>query len=65
MARITIDLWQALDCVKNDTVIVGATIRVDAVDAFLGQFTMSHEVLMLSDQTETMIRSFLNDVNVS
>lgn len=67
MARITIGLMQALDCVKNDTVIIGATNRVDMIDAaLLRRFTMSHEVLMLSEsETETMIRSFLNDVGIS
>lgn len=65
MARITIALMQALDCVRNDTVIIGATNRIDMIDrALLRRFTLQHEVLKFSKQEmKSMIIKFLNDVN--
>ncbi|MFA5324301.1 MAG: ATP-binding protein [Smithella sp.] len=66
IARITISLMQALDCVRNDTVILGATNRLDMIDpALLRRFTMMHEVTALSkSETETMICDYLRDVGV-
>ena len=44
MARITIALMQELDRVKNDTIIIGATNRLDMIDkALLRRFTIKHE----------------------
>lgn len=65
MARITIALMQALDCVRNDTVIIGATNRIDMIDrALLRRFTLQHEVLKFSEQEmKSMIIKFLDDVN--
>jgi len=66
MARITIGLMQALDRVRNDTVIVGATNRLDMIDpALLRRFTISHEVVRLSEnEIFYMVIKYLNDVGV-
>jgi ATP-dependent 26S proteasome regulatory subunit len=66
MARITISLMQALDCVRNDTIIVGATNRIDMIDkALLRRFTMQHEVKKFNNtEIEQMIIRFLDDVNI-
>lgn len=67
MSRITIGLMQALDCVKNNTVIIGATNRLDMIDsALLRRFTITHEVKIFSeDETELMICKYLNDIGIS
>jgi SpoVK/Ycf46/Vps4 family AAA+-type ATPase len=64
MARITIALMQALDCVRNDTVIIGATNRIDMIDkALLRRFTLQHEVLKFSEQEmEQLISMYLEDI---
>jgi len=66
MARITIGLMQALDRVRNDTVIVGGTNRLDMIDpALLRRFTMAHEVVRFSEEeTFSMISKFLSDVEI-
>lgn len=66
MARITIALMQALDCVRNDTVIIGATNRIDMLDkALLRRFTLQHEVKKFnSEEVESMIVKFLDDVGI-
>lgn len=66
MTRIVISLLQALDCVKNGTVILGATNRLDMVDeALLRRFTLVHEVKKFSaDEMFLMITKFLDDVGV-
>lgn len=66
MARIVIGLMQALDRVRNDTVIIGATNRLDMIDsALLRRFAMTHEVKKFSEQeTFEMITKYLNDVGV-
>ncbi|MDQ7094186.1 AAA family ATPase [Desulfosporosinus sp. PR] len=66
MARIVIGLMQALDCVKNDTVIVGATNRLDMIDlALRRRFSLAHEVKRLSkEEMYLMITRFLNDVSI-
>lgn len=66
MARITIGLMQALDCVKNDTVIIGATNRIDMIDpALLRRFAMTHNVNKFSEQElYSMISKYLNDVGI-
>jgi len=67
MSRITIALMQALDCIRNDTIIIGATNRVDMIDkALLRRFTMQHEVKKFkTEEKESMIVKFLNNVKVS
>ena len=66
MSRVTIGLMQALDCVKNDTIIIGATNRLDMIDAaLLRRFTITHEVIKLyKSEMESMICKYLNDVGV-
>ncbi|EHQ88257.1 ATP-binding protein [Desulfosporosinus youngiae] len=66
MARVTIGLMQALDCVRNDTVLIGATNRLDMIDpALLRRFTMIHEVAKFSEQEMfLMVSKFLDDVGV-
>lgn len=66
MARITIGLMQALDCVRNNTVLVGATNRLDMIDpALLRRFTMVHQVIKFSEQEMFLIISkFLDDVAI-
>lgn len=67
MARITIGLMQALDFVKNDTVIVGATNRLDMIDpALLRRFAITHQVIQFTKQEMfSMIRRFLDNVGIS
>lgn len=67
MARIVISLMQALDCVRNDTIIIGATNRIDMIDdALLRRFTIRHEVKRFSESEMTMmVTKFLDDVNIS
>ena len=66
MARITIALMQALDCIKNDTIIIGATNRIDMIDkALLRRFAIRHEVLRFTrEETNKMVIKFLEDVGI-
>ncbi len=66
MARITIALMQELDRVKNDTIIIGATNRLDMIDkALLRRFTIKHEVLKFRQkEMEEMIEKFLKDIDI-
>lgn len=66
MSRIVISLMQALDCVKNDVVIIGATNRIDMIDsALLRRFTLQHEVKKLSpSEMVSMVSKFLDDVKI-
>ncbi len=66
MARVTISLMQALDCVRNDTVIIGATNRLDMIDpALLRRFTLTHDVIKFSEQEMFfMISKYLDDVGI-
>lgn len=66
MARITIGLMQSLDSVRNDTVIVGATNRLDMIDpALLRRFTLTHNVIKFSEQEMFfMISRYLEDVGI-
>jgi len=66
MARIVISLMQALDCVRNDTIIIGATNRIDMIDnALLRRFTIRHEVQRFSEEDMTkMVTKFLDDVHI-
>lgn len=66
MARITISLMQALDCIRNDTIIIGATNRIDMIDkALLRRFAIKHEVLRFNKkEINNMIIKFLDDVGV-
>jgi len=67
MARVTIGLMQALDRVKQSTIIIGATNRIDLIDkALLRRFTISHEVVKFSEsEIAGMITNFLNDVGIA
>jgi len=67
MARITISLMQSLDCVRNDTIIIGATNRLDMIDsALLRRFTLVHEVVKFSEKEMfLMISKFLDDVKIN
>lgn len=64
MTRVTIGLMQALDCIRNDTVLVGATNCLDMIDlALLRRFTLVHQVIKFSEQEMVwMISKFLDDV---
>lgn len=66
MSRIVIGLMQALDRVGNDTVVVGATNRIDVIDsALLRRFTVKHKVERFStDELYGMVIQFLDDVKV-
>lgn len=66
IGRITISLMQCLDRVCNDTVIIGATNRLESIDtALLRRFTMQHEVLKLnSEEMFDMIVGFLDAVHI-
>jgi SpoVK/Ycf46/Vps4 family AAA+-type ATPase len=67
MARVVIGLMQAIDCVKNDTVIIGATNRVDMLDkALLRRFAIVHEVKKFTEhETFLMVSKFLDDVGIT
>jgi SpoVK/Ycf46/Vps4 family AAA+-type ATPase len=67
MARIVISLMQSLDRIKNETLVIGATNRIDIIDkALLRRFTLKHEVKALSDtERKSMIEKYLNDVGLS
>lgn len=66
MSRITISLMQALDRVRNDTIIIGATNRSDMIDkALLRRFAIKHQVLKFNEkEMEDMIVKFLDDVGI-
>ncbi len=66
MARIVITLMQALDCVKNDCIIVAATNRIDMIDkALLRRFSISHEVKAFTlEERAAMVSQYLNDINI-
>lgn len=66
MSRITISLMQALDRVRNDTIVIGATNRIDMIDsALLRRFAMTHNVVMFSEEERfSMITKYLNDVGI-
>ncbi len=67
MSRIVIGLMQSLDLIENDTVVIGATNRVDAIDeALMRRFSLKHEVKTL-DQEEVYLltKKFLDDVQIA
>jgi len=66
MARITIGLMQALDCLRNDTIIIGATNRLDMIDvALLRRFSIVHNVKKFSEQElYGLISRYLDDVGI-
>jgi SpoVK/Ycf46/Vps4 family AAA+-type ATPase len=66
MARITIGLMQALDCIKNDTIVISATNRIDMIDpALLRRFAIVHEVKRLTPEELTaLIYKYLNAVGI-
>lgn len=66
MARIVISLMQALDRVRNDTIIIGATNRIDMIDeALLRRFSIRHEVKRFSEsEMVSMVIKFLDDVKM-
>jgi SpoVK/Ycf46/Vps4 family AAA+-type ATPase len=66
MARIVIVLMQAMDCVKNDCVIIGATNRQDMIDkALLRPFSILHEVKMFTrEERKAMVEKYLGDIGI-
>lgn len=64
LSRIVIGLMQNLDTLTSDTVLIGATNRIDIVDkALLRRFTLKHEVKRLSEiERSKMAKMFLSDV---
>lgn len=67
MSRIVIGLMQALDRVKNDCVIIGATNRLDMIDkALLRRFSIIHEVKVFTEEERReMALKYLEDVGVT
>lgn len=64
LSRIVIGLMQNLDQLTGDTVVIGATNRLDIIDpALLRRFTVRHEVVR-PDREERlgMVRKFFGDV---
>lgn len=66
MARITITIMQELDNLPNDVIVLAATNRLDRIDnAVLRRFSVKHEVKPFKeDENRTMIKMFLDDVQV-
>ncbi len=64
LSRIVIGLMQNLDMLTSDTVLIGATNRIDIIDkALLRRFTLKHEVKRLSEtERAEMAKMFLADV---
>lgn len=64
MSRIVIGLMQELDMLTSDTVLLGATNRIDIIDkALLRRFTIKNEVTRLSkEERAEMARKFFFDV---
>lgn len=64
LSRIVIGLMQNLDMLTSDTVLLGATNRLDIIDkALLRRFTIQHEVKRLSEiERVEMARKFLSNV---
>ena len=67
MSRIVIGLMQCLDTLSNDTVLLGATNRLDIIDeALLRRFTVKHEVNKFNiDERKKMVIKFFDDVDYS
>ena len=65
MSRIVISLMQNLDSLSNETIVLGATNRLDIIDeALLRRFFTKHEVKRLEREDRfAMARKFLSDVN--
>lgn len=66
MSRIVITLMQAFDKMKNDTLVIGATNRLDIIDeALLRRFPIKHEVIALSCiERKEAVEQFLLDISV-
>ena len=64
MSRVVISLMQNLDTLTNDTVLLGATNRIDILDeALLRRFSVKHEVKRLEQEERfAMAQKFLSDV---
>jgi SpoVK/Ycf46/Vps4 family AAA+-type ATPase len=67
MARIVIALMQSLDRIRNETLVIGATNRIDIIDkALLRRFTIQHLVKSLSSiERKAMIEKYLHDVGLT
>ena len=67
MARIVISLMQSLDRIRNETLVIGATNRIDIIDkALLRRFTIQHEVKALtSPERKAMVEKYLRDIGIS
>lgn len=66
MSRIVISVMQALDLFRNDTIVIGATNRIDMIDKALSRrFAIKHEVKPLNEkQTKELIIQYLSDINI-
>lgn len=66
MSRIVITLMQAFDKMKNNTLVIGATNRLDIIDeALLRRFPIKHEVIALSYiERKEAVERFLLDIPV-
>jgi len=64
MARIVISLMQELDCLSGETVLIGATNRIDMIDpALLRRFSMQHEVKRLQRQDRiSLVTQYLESI---
>lgn len=67
MARIVTTLMQSLDRIRNETLIIGATNRLDIIDkALLRRFALQHEVKPLSNtERKAMVEKYLRDIGLS
>lgn len=67
MSRVVIGLMQALDCVKNDTIIIGATNRIDMIDqALIRRFTINHKVEKFTkEELKVTIYKYLDDISIN
>jgi AAA+ superfamily predicted ATPase len=63
MARIVITLMQEIDQLTNKTIVLGATNRIQDIDAALRRrFTREHEVLPLTkEESHNLVVNYLND----
>ncbi len=67
IGRITITLMQEFDRLPNETIVIGATNRLDRVDeALVRRFTRTHEVVGLTaDEMKTLMDMYLADTGIT
>lgn len=66
IGRITISLMQELDELSSETILIGATNRIDIIDdAVLSRFVEKHELKRFTqDERESYVTTYLNDVEI-